>query len=231
MTKKTSKISRRQVVAGSVAAGAAALATQNGTAMAVNKENNNMTDDMTRELQTLLDKQAIKEVLMTYCRGIDRLDEAMIRSVFHPDSQHMHGFEGPSSTDDGSDDFVGYALGFLGTFSRTHHHLGNFFIDVEGDVAFSEAYFTAHHRRRAKGGPLAGDDATETEMDYFVAGRYLDRLEKRDGQWKITHRTGLTDWSRLENPTGPGLDGLPNNIAGQHGPDDLVYHIREQYGD
>jgi len=231
MTEKTSNISRRQVMAGSVAAGAAALAAQSGTAMAVNKENNNMTDDMTRELQILLDKQAIKEVLMTYCRGIDRLDETLLRSVFHPGSQHMHGFEGPSSSDDGSDDFVGYALGFLGTFTRTHHHLGNMFIEVEDDVAFTEAYFTAHHRRRAKGDPLAGEDATETEKDYFVAGRYLDRMEKRDGQWKITHRTGLTDWSRLEDPTGPGLDDLPDNIAGRHGPYDFVYQRRERYSD
>ena len=48
-------------------------------------------------LQQLLDKQACAEVMMTYCRAIDHLDEALLRSVFHPDSHHRHGFEGPSS--------------------------------------------------------------------------------------------------------------------------------------
>ena len=48
-------------------------------------------------LTELLDKQSISDVIMTYARAIDRLDETMLRSVFHPDSQHAHGFEGPSS--------------------------------------------------------------------------------------------------------------------------------------
>ena len=38
---------------------------------------------MDAKLQELLDKQSIYEVLVRYCRGADRCDEAIIRSVYH----------------------------------------------------------------------------------------------------------------------------------------------------
>ena len=50
-----------------------------------------------QQVRELLDKQAVTDVIMTYARAIDRLDEDLLRSVFHPDSQHAHGFVGPSS--------------------------------------------------------------------------------------------------------------------------------------
>jgi len=134
------------------------------------------------------------------------LDEDMLRSVFHPDSVHNHGFRGPSSdpslpsTDDDPGDFVSYALGVLKTHTRTHHHLGNFLIEIDGDVAWTECYFTAFHRMRPIGDPQAAANAFDTPMDLFVAGRYIDRMERRDGVWKITHRTGMTDWQRIDAP-------------------------------
>ena len=220
------EISRRKVLAGAGVAGAAlgVAAMSDLTAQA-----STGNADILQQMQILLDKQAVAEVMMTYCRAVDHLDEDLLRSVFHPESQHSHGFKGPSSTTDGSPDFVEYAFGVLSTQTRTHHQLGNIFIDIEGDVAYTEAYFTAFHRRRAISDPEAGEAATETEMDYFVAGRYLDRMEKRDGVWKITNRTGLTDWTRTEDPTGPGLDDAPADMVGQHGPEDFVYHRRENY--
>ena len=38
---------------------------------------------------------------------------------------------------------------------------------------------------------LAG---AEEEMLFY--GRYLDKLEKRDGRWKILHRQVVVDWSK-----------------------------------
>ena len=74
-----------------------------------------------QQLQELLDKQAISDVIMTYARAIDRLEEGLLRSVFHPDSQHARGFVGPSSdpslpSKPGAPlDFVAFALGVLST--------------------------------------------------------------------------------------------------------------------
>lgn len=188
-------------------------------------------------VQEMLDKQAIAEVMMTYCRAIDHLDEPLLRSVFHPDSQHDHGFKGPSSDPNAKSgpgkpgDFVGYALQVLTGMTRTHHQLGNIFVEVHGDVAYTEAYFTAYHRVRAKGDPKAGPSASDTEMDLFVSGRYMDRMEKRDGVWKIARRTATTDWERLEPPSSMDYSRIPREAQSIQGKDDFVYRRREVYGD
>lgn len=186
-----------------------------------------------QQLIELLDKQSISDVIMTYARAIDRLDEVMLRSVFHPDSRHAHGFVGPSSDPSlpskpgEPGDFVAYALDVLNTHTRTHHQLGNIFIEVEKHNAYAESYFTAYHRMRPKGDPMAAPNAWDTEMDFWVGGRYLDRFQKRDGVWKISHRTGLTDWIRTESPACQGYFDTPEDLLGHRGQKDLVYRRRE----
>jgi len=178
----------------------------------------------------LLAKQAITEVVFRYARAVDRMDEALLRSVFHPDSRHHHYFEGPSSAPDlpsspeEPGDFVAFALGVLGTFTRTHHQLGNTLIEMVGaDQARVETYFTAFHRMRPRGDPLAAENAFDTEMDYFVGGRYVDRFALRDGEWKIVERTGMTDWTRLEPPASQGFGDIDPKTVGHRAPDDLIY--------
>ena len=188
-----------------------------------------------QQVRELLDKQAITDVIMTYARAIDRLDEDLLRSVFHPDSQHAHGFVGPSSdpsqaSSPGSPgDFVAYAFEVLGTLTRTHHQLGNIFIELDGDDAYTETYFSAYHRMRAKGDPLASDGAYDTEMDWLVGGRYIDRMQRREGVWKISHRTGLTDWMRTEPPSTQGFSDIPADMLGHRSSQDLVYRARQVY--
>ena len=188
-----------------------------------------------QQLTELLDKQAISDVIMTYARAIDRLDEDMLRSVFHTDSQHAHGFVGPSSDPSLASkpgepgDFVVYALEVLNTYTRTQHQLGNILIELEGSDAYAETYFTAYHRMRVKGDPKAAENAYDTEMDFLVGGRYLDRFQKRDGVWKISHRTGLTDWMRTEPPSTQGFSDIPAQLRGHRGKEDLVFRRREVF--
>jgi hypothetical protein len=184
-------------------------------------------------LTRLLDKQACAEVMMTYCRAIDHRDEALLRSVFHPDSWHRHGFEGPSSDPSRPSspgkpgDFVAFALGVLATHTHTHHQLGNIFVEIEdATTAFTEAYFTAYHRMRAKGDPLASANAYDTPMDFWVGGRYMDRMEKRDGVWKIAARIGMTDWMRLEPPSSQGYFATPADLRSRQDTGDMVYRRR-----
>lgn len=189
------------------------------------------------KLRELLDKQAITEVITTYARALDRLDEHLLRSVFHPDSQHAHGFVGPSSdpslpSKPGAPlDFVAYAFDVLRTHTRTHHQLGNINIEVDGDDAYAESYFSAYHRMRATSDPEAAENAYDTEMDFLVGGRYIDRFQRRDGHWKISHRTGLTDWTRLEPPSTQGYFDMPSQLRGHRGSEDLVYRCRKVYSE
>jgi hypothetical protein len=181
-------------------------------------------------LEQLAAREAIRDVVIRYARAIDRMDEDLLRSVFHPGSVHNHFYEGPSSdpgapsTAAAPGDFVAFALTFLGTCRQTHHQLGNILIEFDGDAAADvETYFTAYHRMRAKGDPLAGEGAFDSEMDWLVGGRYVDRFECRDGLWKITRRAGLTDWMRLEAPCSQGMADLPAAMVGQRAPDDFIY--------
>ena len=195
-----------------------------------------MLMDMQTQMQRLIDTSAIEHTIRTYARALDRLDERLLRTVFHPGSKHAHYFEGPSSDPSlpskpgAPGDFVAFAMDVLRTHSRTHHQLGQMLIEFESDsVAFAETYFTAHHRMRPIGDKLAGAAACDTEMDYFVGGRYIDRFEKRDGAWKITHRTGMTDWTRLEPPSSQGFGAIAETQIGKRGRKDMAYLCRQLY--
>ena len=180
----------------------------------------------------LLAKQKITEVIHRYARALDRLDESMLRSVFHPGSRHRHFFEGPSSDPSlpsrpgEPGDFVAFAMDVLRTHSATHHQLGNVLIELtRADSATAETYFTAHQRMRPLGDPLASPSAFDTPMDYFVGGRYLDRFERRDGAWRIVERIGMTDWARIDAPASAIAGAIPPDTIGRQGRDDMVYRF------
>ena len=129
---------------------------------------------MNQALDDLLAKQAITEALADYCRAMDRIDDALGRSVFHPDATADYGamFDG---TGHGFIDFVHVAhSGMVGQ----HHQIGNVRIEIEGDQASSETYVTA--TLRLKNG--------EGLLEIRSLGRYLDRWEKRAGRWAIMQR-------------------------------------------
>ncbi len=167
-------------------------------------------------VRALVDRAEISDVLTRYCRAIDRLDATLLRSCFHPDSQHDHGYVGPSET------FVGFALDVLRGCVATHHHLGNISIAVRGDEAEAESYFTAYHRV-AEDPPEAFADAVG--MDLIIGGRYLDRLERRGGAWRIVRRVGVHDWRRYEPPADRGFYSLPESQRGRRDPSDPVYRL------
>ncbi len=88
-------------------------------------------------------------------------------------------------------------------FVITTHFTGNSLIEVGGDAAWCEFYTLATHR-------LAADD-TGPERDYVTSVRYIDRMECREGDWRIARRQCILDWGRTDpvpaycdgNKTGP----------------------------
>ncbi len=66
-----------------------------------------MTQSRDPELQRLVDKQEIYEVLMRYCRAVDRLDKALLATVYSEDAWDSHGlFEGKAT------DFIEWVMKF-----------------------------------------------------------------------------------------------------------------------
>lgn len=168
---------------------------------------------MQNELQELLDKQAIYEVLARYCRGADRCDEALIRSVYHEDSYDNHGYWQGSGSE-----FASFVTNRLTEANlATTHSITNVLIEVEGDTAWSESQVVATLIRRA----------TPTRADTMGA-RYLDRLSRRNGEWKIEERTVVLDWNKsevLDNENTPiPVHGF---TRGERHPEDPVYKLKQ----
>ncbi|MBF6603065.1 MAG: nuclear transport factor 2 family protein [Sphingorhabdus sp.] len=158
------------------------------------------------KLQELLDKEEIFALSSTYMRGLDRLEPDLVRSVYHDDATDDRGF-----FQGGPDAFVDFAMQALAGHKANHHMLGQASIDVEGDVAFGEIYFQAYHRTIEDG----------AEMDFVVIGRYVDRYEKRDGCWKIAHRSELNDACWSHPASDDWFQSTPNALRGARGADDL----------
>jgi hypothetical protein len=139
---------------------------------------------MNEHVQTLLDKQSIYEVLVTYCRGVDRCDEDLIRSAFHEDSYDDHGYwKGP-----GHELAPFLADRLRNANSATTHSITNVLIELDGDLARSESQVHATLIRK-------GSDPVVVDV---VGARYLDRLSRRDGRWRIEHRIVVLDWLGTE---------------------------------
>lgn len=159
----------------------------------------------------------ITETLHRYARGWDRRDEAALRACFHPDSTHEHGtFNGLSQ------DFVTGGLKSVAAVRQMTHMISNIMIEIDGDQAISECYFLAHHRRPASEG--------DGLIDWFLKGRYLDRHEKRDGEWRISHRRGLSDFARTFDPADSSLDAAPAEQLSHWKPDDPLYSMLSDFG-
>jgi hypothetical protein len=134
-----------------------------------------------RELQMLLDKQEIYEVVLRYCRGIDRIDMDLVRSCYWPKAvDHHTGFTGTR------DDYIAWVEPLVRGFTGTMHLVGNHLVEVEGDTARSETYGTAYHW---------GEPATDARQNFVTGFRYLDKFERRKGVWRIARRHAVREWT------------------------------------
>jgi len=131
-------------------------------------------------LELLLDRQDILDCLTRFSRGIDRFDRELFLSAFFPDATIAAGpFVG------GPDKLYEWAAAMHEQGqTATHHNLLNHSCEVDGDVAHAETYYLFVGRNR--------DDS-----NWIAGGRYIDRLERRDGAWKIALRTNAIEWSGL----------------------------------
>ena len=138
-------------------------------------------EDLLVRLQRLEDKQAILDCVYRYCRGIDRHDDDIIASVFHPDAVDNHGsFLG------GIPEFIRFANDGHAKTTLSHtHNITCHNVEIDGDVAHGESYVIFALR------------LPDEKTVHVGGGRYIDRFEKRNGEWKIALRRLVMDW-RIE---------------------------------
>ncbi len=126
----------------------------------------------------LSDRQEILDCLNRYCRGLDRLDPQLLASAYHPDAIDNHyTFVG------GVEAFVPYAIEIESRFQATHHGITSHNCEIDGDTAHAESYVYWFLRRKDRDTVTSG------------GGRYVDRFERRNGEWRIAVRRVFMDWS------------------------------------
>lgn len=157
-------------------------------------------------VQDLLDKEAVRQVIATYARGVDRGDPELVRSCFWDDAVDHHGFATL-----GPEDLAAASKSMSAVFESTMHFLGNSLVEIEGDRAHSETYCIAYHRLSPH--RLSPDHLRPREVaafDRLVGFRIIDQLERRDLVWKFAERVYLFEWSRVDE----AQDGWRSALAG-----------------
>lgn len=177
------------------------------------------TETITAELA---DREAIRDCIYRYCRGIDRADSELLLSAYWPDGTDQHGnFDAKSAQE-----FVDTALPILGKMEMTTHVMHNILIEIQGDIAYVESYVQAFHKMYREDGTL---------YDHMSSSRFLDLMERRDLQWRIKRRAVVRDWFREFGDSVAWADGdlgkaleygkkKPLDI-GQRKPNDLSYQV------
>ena len=161
---------------------------------------------------TLEDREAVREVIARYAHAIDRRRWDMMPALFHPDA--TFGF-GP--IEGGWREFVEQARAIIDPCTATQHQLGQTLIAFAGPaVCDAETYMTAMHVVPAGyPRPEVFPDRGEAYAA-IIAGRYVDRFEKRGGEWRIVRRRGLYDWREYRVIGEAGLAAMPEGACGYH---------------
>lgn len=160
------------------------------------------------QLMELLDKQALHDNLMLYCRAVDRMNAEQIKSTYWPDGTDDHG------SFVGSGDGWGDAAVVWKDLNRSvNHHVSNVLSEIDGKFAKRESMFMC---------VVVFKDPAKT---VFLGGRYRDLCEKRDGQWKVLRRVCVWDWCEEQlTQAGWKMVGIPQNTNwGRYFPDDPIY--------
>lgn len=140
--------------------------------------------DMEQRLRRLLDEREIHEVLLRYCRGVDRCDAQLLATCYHPDTVGDHG-NWVAYGADAPDAIIERVK--PGT-DPAIHFLGNVGIEVEDDTAFAESYLLAFRCIQRE-----GSSYTRTR-----ALRFIDRFTRRGGRWRIRGRVVADDCNRVD---------------------------------
>jgi len=162
-------------------------------------------------LTLLEDREAIRDCLYRYARGMDRCDEEMLRSAYWEDAVDNHlAFAGTR------EQLIAWALPIVRGMDQGQHIIGNILIRIDGDLADAESYFYGFHR-------IPGPDGIA--RDAVGSGRYLDRFEKRNDEWRILKRVVVTDWFREYQDSADWSKGFMGMQIdpGRRRPEDLSY--------
>lgn len=147
-------------------------------------------------LQSLIDKEAIRELALLYSRGVDRQDGDLLRTLYTGDATDTHGdtFDGPA------DKYVDFLEASFPYMRYSGHHVCNHLVSVDGDSGEGEVYALAYH--------IIPDGEGGWQED-FMCVRYIDRYARgEDGHWRFAQRMVTYDL-RSRRPLATPEDAEP----------------------
>lgn len=146
-------------------------------------------------LQDLIEKEAIRELALLYCRGVDRKDADLLRDLYTSDATDTHG----DTFDGDAESYVNFLEKSFPYMIYSGHHVCNHTISVNGLSGEGEIYALAYH--------LFADGKGGYTED-FMCVRYLDKYQKcDDGRWRFSQRVVRYDLRQQ----GPSMAKIPED--------------------
>ena len=184
-----------------------------------------------QRLARLADRLDIQELLYRYAHAVDRKDWDGVRAVYHPDAYDDHG------------NYKGNVDGFVENLKKRHafieqsmHCVTNCIIEFDGsDSALVESYYLTYQRVLPEAGDvrrnyLCRETLTDADAVQGTAiGRFVDRVERRNGEWRIARRTVVFEVYRGD-PTLPGGGLKPHWTVSRRDGGDPVELARKEFG-
>lgn len=138
------------------------------------------------QIQQLLDKQNITELLYAYPRGLDRLDRDILLSLGHPDAKMQFG----STVFPSWSAYVDWLIKAHDGMVGNNHRITNILIEVKGDRAVSESTGTATLL-------VPKENDADIYEERWMHSRYLDTWSRRGGKWALDGRKTVIDYRRI----------------------------------
>jgi hypothetical protein len=159
------------------------------------------------EVRWVKDRIEILDCINNQSRGHDRHDAEIMTSAYHDDGIDEHGATvntGPQYGEWANDQHSSVFIDHL-------HNITTHTCEIDGDVAHSESYVIGAMRVR------------DNKTVVLMGGRYLDRLERRDGVWKIALRRCTVEWTMNGDTSSINSGAFAGFIKGTWDREDLSY--------
>lgn len=164
----------------------------------------------------------IRTVLGLYCRGVDRRDFGLVRSVYHEDANDYHG-----SYNGGVEGLIKWMIDRHRHVEQSMHFIGNCHIEwLDENTTLVETYCVTYQRVSPDGIESLkslGFDANLDSRQTQVRCRYVDLFERRNGEWRIAERTVVYESMIFEKATGEDAFGDDFEVA-KRNKQDKIYN-------
>jgi hypothetical protein len=173
-----------------------------------NQNNEQRLAQLAATVQHLKDRQDILDVIVRESRGRDRHDVELIASCYWPEGADEHGaapVPAPKYPDWAN-------AGHARAFGMNQHNLAIHTCEIQGDAAYCETYVV--------GTMLSHDGQTCT----MAAGRYMDQMERRGGEWRILWRRSTVETAMQGSAAWLHEPPVKGFLKGTRDREDLSYH-------